>query len=105
MSRLIDAVEDLLWKSRTLVLLAVFSSLLASAILFISGNIIVFNTTLKVLTNKISAKNIYKELVSLVITAMDIYLIGTVLLIFSLGLYDLFIKSIEKMKSSKILAI
>ena len=105
MERFIEAVEEALWQSRLLVLFAVFSSLVASAALFIVGTYIIFSTILDVSSASINPKNVYKLVVSLIITAMDIYLIGTVLLIFALGLYDLFVKPIEKMKSSKILSI
>ncbi|WP_290901765.1 YqhA family protein [Ferroglobus sp.] len=105
MKRIVEVTEETLWQSRLLVLFAVFSSLIASAALFIIGTVITLNTIFSVTVSSLDPKNVYREIISLIITAMDVYLIGTVLLIFSLGLYDLFVKPIEKMKTSKILSI
>jgi uncharacterized protein (TIGR00645 family) len=50
----------------------------------------------------------HEELVGAIVGAIDLYLIATVLIIFSLGLYELFISKIDEAESdehSKLLAI
>ncbi len=100
--------EGFLWKSRLMVLFAVVMGLVSSLLLFFLGTFDIFKVILKVASINIS-KEIYKEAVATIVGAIDIYLIATVLIIFSLGIYELFISRIDQAmedeKSSKILAI
>ena len=86
--------ENLLWKSRLIILLAVVFGVLASAALFLTGSFEIWHT----ITHIISPENHepdYSKLLIGIIGAIDLYLIGIVLLIFSFGIYELFISEID----------
>lgn len=113
------AFEKFLWNSRFIVLLAVISSMISSVILFLVATIDVFeliNKVFKYLTLPGSERTpaVYEEfhgnVVGHIIGAIDDYLLATVLFIFALGLYELFISKIEEAEteaatSSRILLI
>lgn len=107
---LIQILERLLWESRLILILAVISSLLASTFLVLLGTyeiLILIKKTIFFEINNI--EYFQKESITKIIGAIDNYLIATVLLIFGLGLYELFISKIQQIeedtKSSKILMI
>lgn len=84
-------MDRLLENSRSLVIIAVIFSLLASVTAFLWGGI-------KTLTVIISIIKSYgKDPLSAIalIEIMDIFLIATALLIFAVGMYELFIRDIE----------
>jgi len=91
-----------------MVLPAVIMGLVSSLVLFLLGTVDILKVIHKIMFFEIS-KELYKETVATIIGAIDIYLIATVLIIFSLGIYELFISRIDQAmedeKSSKILAI
>ena len=105
MGRIEWLFEYLLWKSRYIVLTAVISSLLSSFILFFVATGEVFGLLGKVVakyfcsdpSSAIShvSEGFHNDVVSTVIGAVDDYLLATVLLIFALGLYELFISKID----------
>ncbi|MBI1824281.1 MAG: YqhA family protein [Nitrospirae bacterium] len=105
MNRLEWLFENLLWKSRYIVLTAVVSSLVSSFILFFFATGEVFGMLGKVVSKYVFARSeqvvthmpdeFHNDLVSTVIGAVDDYLLATVLLIFALGLYELFISKID----------
>lgn len=105
--------ENSLWSSRFVVLLAVFFGLMGAVILFIVASFDVYETALYVLNTYINHAHpeyFHEKVVSGIIGAVDFYLIGVVMLIFSFGLYELFISDIdaaknEKGEENKILAI
>src|SRR5438128_10773853 len=111
--------EKFLWNSRFVVLLAVVSSMLSSMILFVIATFDVFELINKVfkymtLTSSERTAEVYEEfhgnVVGHIIGAIDDYLLATVLFIFALGLYELFISKIEEAEteaatSSRILLI
>ena len=111
--------ESFLWKSRFIVLLAVISSLVSSFILFFIATADVFALVWKSVLfafrdaerrSMETYETFHGEIVSHVIGAVDDYLLGTVLLIFALGLYELFISKIDQAEknvqySSRILLI
>ncbi|QSZ66482.1 YqhA family protein [Methanofollis aquaemaris] len=87
-------IETCLWNSRFIVLLAVVFGILSAVVLFISGSIEVVTT----LTHSISiadASVMHEEILIGIVGAIDFYLIGVVLLIFSFGIYELFISKID----------
>lgn len=106
-----------LWRSRFIVLLAVVASLASAVILFLWATADVARLALKTASYVVAAPHSTEEydafhslVVGHVISAVDDYLLATVLLIFSLGLYELFISKIEVAQedarhSSKILLI
>jgi uncharacterized membrane protein YqhA len=86
--------ESFLWNTRWLVLLAVLASLLSAFIIFIVGTYEVLHLVGLFLTT-ISYEKFYAKLLSVVIASVDLFLIGTFLLVFALGLYELFISKID----------
>jgi len=109
--------EGALWRSRFIVLLAVVASLASAVILFLWASADVARLAYKAVTYVAAAPHSIEEydafhsvVVGHVISAVDDYLLATVLLIFSLGLYELFISKIDVAEedarhSSKILLI
>ena len=96
-----------------MVLLAVIFGLLGAIILFIVASVDVFNTaifTLNTYLEHAHPEHFHEDVVGGIIGAVDLYLIGVVMLIFSFGLYELFISEIDAAKcdegkDNKILAI
>ena len=86
--------EYLLFNSRFLVLFAVLGAIFSSVIMFIRGTMKIANTAIifwRQITGAQNAAHGSDTLVALFVSSVDIYLFATVLLIFSTGLYDLFI--------------
>ena len=86
--------ERLLWNSRFIVLLGVIFGALAAIVLFIAGSLEIF-TILKEYFQISTHALTHEEILISVIGAIDFYLIGLVLLIFSFGIYELFISEID----------
>ncbi len=94
--------EHSLWSSRFIVLLAVIFGLLGAIILFIVASVDVYNTALYVLNTYINhthPEHFHELVISGIIGAVDLYLIGVVMLIFAFGLYELFISNIDAAKN------
>lgn len=88
-----------LWKSRFIVLLAVLFGFVGAIILFIvaSADILSVATyTFKVVTTGAHPEHFHEDIVSGIIGAVDLYLIAIVMLIFSFGIYELFIANIKE---------
>lgn len=105
-------VERLLWESRFMVFLAVIASVIAAFILVLIGTydiIIVLKHSFEMFSSSEYFENFHKEAIKHIVSAVDVYLISTVLLIFGLGLYELFISKIDYIeqaeKASKILLV
>jgi uncharacterized membrane protein YqhA len=96
--------EKLLWNSRFLVMLAVVSSLMLSFLLFIITTVDVFDLIVHATEYfhiDYEEKKIFKtELVAHTVGSIDGFLLATILMIFSLGLYELFINDIDEAKES-----
>ena len=86
--------ESFLWKSRLVVLLAVIFGLLGAMALFLSGSFEIYHTITHIFPAGAEEPN-YNKLLIGIIGAVDLYLIGIVLLIFSFGIYELFISRID----------
>jgi len=105
--------ESGLWSTRFMVLLAVVFGLIGAVSLFIVASFDVYDTAKYVLTtymNHLHPKTFHEDVVGGIIGAVDLYLIGVVMLLFSFGLYELFISDIDVAKEdetreNKILAI
>jgi len=105
--------ENGLWSSRFIVLLAVVFGLIGAVLLFSVASIDIFSTANYVITtylNHAHPEHFHEDVVGGIIGAVDLYLIGVVMLLFSFGLYELFISEIDAAKDqegeeSKILAI
>ena len=114
-----NGFEKFLWNSRFIVILAVIASMISSVILFVIATLDVFELLAKVfkymkLTGQERTVAAYEEfhgnVVGHIIGAIDDFLLATVLFIFALGLYELFISKIEEAEaeaatSSRILVI
>jgi len=105
--------ESGLWSSRFIVLLAVIFGLIGAITLFAVASFDVYDTAKYVLATYIihaHPEHFHEEVVGGIIGAVDLYLIGVVMLLFSFGLYELFISDIDIAKEdeereNKILAI
>ena len=87
--------ENALWRTRFIVLISVVLSIISSIILFLLGGwdiiqAIIYKNPL--LNNDIETNN---ELLFNIISSIDLFLIGIVLLIFGFGVYELFISEIN----------
>jgi len=105
--------EKSLWSSRFIVLLAVIFGLVGAIALFAVASFDVYDTAKYVFVSYVNhahPANFHEDVVGGVIGAVDLYLIGVVMLLFSFGLYELFISDIdiareEEGQENKILAI
>ena len=89
--------ETGLWNIRFVVLFAVICSATACVALFLLGSFEIAHIIYEVIINE-KGKTltlIHKDLLIHFIGAIDLYLIGVVLLIFSFGIYELFISKID----------
>jgi uncharacterized membrane protein YqhA len=120
MARAIEhGFEKFLWNSRFIVILAVIASMISSVILFVVATLDVLELIAKVfkyvtLPGGERTVAVYEEfhgeVVGHIIGAVDDFLLATVLFIFALGLYELFISKIQEAEneaaaSSRILLI
>ncbi len=90
--------ESTLWGSRFMVLTAVIFGLVGAVVLFIVASFDIYETAKYVLTTYIShahPQNFHEDVVGGIIGAVDLYLIGVVMLLFAFGLYELFISDID----------
>jgi uncharacterized protein (TIGR00645 family) len=92
--------ESALWSSRLIVLLAVIFGALSSIVLFIAGSVEVIKTFASAI-NPEHLEISHSELLVGVIGAVDLFLIATVLLIFSFGIYELFVSKIDVARGSE----
>ncbi len=105
-------VERALWESRFMIFLAVVSSILSAFVLILMGTYdvgLVIKEVFHAFGDKETYAAFHSEAITHIISAIDSYLIATVLLIFGIGLYELFISKIDFIEtdsqSSKILEI
>lgn len=105
--------ESSLWSSRFMVLLAVIFGLLGAIVLFAVASFDIYETIKLVIdtyVNHLHPEHFHELVVGGIIGAVDLYLIGVVMILFSFGLYELFISDIDiaredEERESKILAI
>ncbi|MBK9160819.1 MAG: YqhA family protein [Nitrosomonadales bacterium] len=99
--------EGALWNSRFMILAAVIGSLLAGIAIFYMATVDVvylFNHALHYADSGMTEearKALHDSTVSHIVEVVDGYLLATVMLIFSLGLYELFISDIDQAHGSK----
>lgn len=115
MKLLEEIFEGALWNSRFVILTAVLGSLLAGIAIFYMATVDVVNLFLHALhyadssLSEQARKALHDSTVTHIVEVVDGYLLATVMLIFSLGLYELFISDIDQAHgsraSSKILVI
>jgi uncharacterized membrane protein YqhA len=86
--------EGILWNSRFVVLLGVIFGAISAIILFIAASLEIFEIVVGYAG--ITGVSIsHEEILIGIIGAVDFYLIGLVLLIFSFGIYELFISELD----------
>jgi len=96
--------ESVLWNSRFIVMLAVVFGLIGAVILFGVASIDIIVTAKYVVTTYLSGahpENFHQDVIGGIIGAVDLYLIGVVMLLFAFGLYELFISEIDVAKESE----
>jgi len=91
--------EKLLWGSRYIVLVSVILSIISSVIMFLLGGWDIIQAI--IINNALFNDNINNnnDLLFQIISSIDLFLIGIVLLIFGFGVYELFISEIEFAKN------
>lgn len=105
--------ENSLWGSRFIIILAVIFGLVGAVLLFIVASFDIYDTAKYVLNYYMThahPKTFHEDVVGGIIGAVDLYLIGIVMLLFAFGIYELFISDIDPAKmgegeDNKILAI
>jgi uncharacterized membrane protein YqhA len=108
MMKLLEAIfEGTLWNSRFVIIAAVIGSLLAGFAIFYMATVDVVNLFLHALHYADSSltdearKALHDSTVTHIVEVVDGYLLAIVMLIFSLGLYELFISDIDQAHGSK----
>ena len=100
-------LEGALWNSRFIIFLAVLGSMLASITIFMMASVDVWMLIQHALhyadasMTEEARKILHDSTVSHIVEVVDGYLLAVVLLIFSLGLYELFISDIDQAHGSK----
>ena len=95
-SRTSRIFESILYFSRYLTLFAVIGSLLSALALFIRGILVVFyGLTHFFHTLSIGSAEEYEKLLAAFVSSVDIFLFAMVLVIFGMGIYELFINKID----------
>ena len=107
--------ESALWNSRFVVVVAVIASMAAGFAVFFMATVDVWYLVQHVLhyadplLDIAARKALHDETITHIVEVVDGYLLATVMLIFSLGLYELFISDIDaaqrNQKASKVLVI
>ncbi|KAK9148547.1 hypothetical protein Scep_007304 [Stephania cephalantha] len=83
-----ETIEKVIYRCRFFTILGVFGSLVGSILCFLKGCVIVAYTFKEYFTT--SAK-----VILLLVEAIDVYLLGTVMLVFGMGLYELFVSNFD----------
>ena len=104
--------ESSLWRGRLITILAVVFGMIGAIVLFLVASydiVMVAKKTYMFFFTNYHPENFHEMLIGKIIGAVDLYLIAVVLLIFSFGIYELFISEIDDAENSevgdKILAI
>ena len=107
MKKIEQIFESFLWNSRLMVLAAVLASLAAAVAVLYMASVdawIMISHLGEYISPELTAEaraKLRAETVTHVVEIIDGYLLATVLLIFALGLYELFISKIEQASSSE----
>lgn len=85
--------EKCLYFTRYLTLLAVFGALFSAIALFVKGSIIVIDALIEFINNIGSPH--YEHMLEMFVSSVDVFLFAMVLIIFGMGIYELFITKID----------
>ncbi len=99
-SKTAKSFEKVLYFSRFLTLLSVIGSLVSAVVLFVYGTINVYVAFRGFLTHPISTDHAQLgELLAVFVSSVDVYLFAMVLIIFGMGVYELFISKIDPVET------
>jgi uncharacterized membrane protein YqhA len=107
MSKIEQIFEQLLWSSRNIIIVAVVASIAVATAVFYMATLDVigiFGTLSKFSDFSLPSDQrdvLRLKLVASVVKVIDIYLLGVIMLIFALGLYELFISKINIAEGSE----
>lgn len=87
-----EGIEKVIYRCRFLAIIGVFGSLIGSILCFIKGSTFVAESFLGYLVNR-------SKVIQMLIEALDLYLLGTVMLVFGMGLYELFVSNLDSASS------
>src|SRR5688572_28025010 len=90
-----SAFETFLFNSRLIVILAVLGSLTSSVLMFVRGALLIAHATVDFVKHIGGNQEGHDELSVTLISSVDSFLFATVLLIFAMGIYELFISKID----------
>jgi uncharacterized membrane protein YqhA len=118
LARIEQIFQNFIWESKVMIVIPVFLGILSALIMILFGLydvcyslytlVDLFGAVLKWKTSTVAVDILTKDVMSHIIASVDAFLIATVLLIFSIGLYELFINKISKAeheRGSRILLI
>lgn len=87
--------ETFLFNSRLIVILAVLGSLTSSVLMFVRGALLIAHAAVEFVKHIGASQEGHDELSVTLISSVDSFLFATVLLIFAMGIYELFISKID----------
>ncbi len=90
--------EGAIWQSRFIVILAVIFGLVGAVVLFVVASMDIWEVaayTFNTIATNAHPDHFHEDIVAGIIGAVDLYLIAVVMLIFSFGIYELFISKID----------
>lgn len=96
-SRRTRTFENILYSSRYLSILAVIGSLVSSVALFLRGGMVVYESIRGFFIDLVEGKvnPSYEKMFEELVSSVDIFLFALVLIIFGVGVYELFITKID----------
>jgi uncharacterized membrane protein YqhA len=104
--------QTILWHSKVMIVLPVIAGIFSALLMVIIGTLDVYHALKDIMSLFTASEDFHhvsKDIIMSVISSVDAFLIATVLLIFSIGLYELFIKKLDENtpsgNDSKILVI
>ncbi|KAL2348761.1 hypothetical protein Fmac_002761 [Flemingia macrophylla] len=83
-----EGIEKAIYRCRFMAILGVFGSLVGSFLCFVKGCTHVTSSFLEYFVNR-------SKVIQTLIEAIDVYLLGTVMLVFGMGLYELFVSNLS----------
>jgi uncharacterized membrane protein YqhA len=89
-----ERIEMIIFNCRFFTLMAVAGSLAGSVLCFLKGGVYVFES-FRAWYSCFLHQHATGKVILLLVEALDVYLMGTVMLIFGMGLYGLFISSLD----------
>ncbi|PIN26266.1 hypothetical protein CDL12_00970 [Handroanthus impetiginosus] len=85
-------IEKVIYGCRFFAILAVLGSLVGSLLCFVKGCVYVVSSFREYFVDR-------GKMIGSLVEATDVYLLGTVMLVFGMGLYELFISNLDKSKT------